>query len=51
LLVPIQKALKSASDLPDDAVVGLRARWLQGHIIRTVGGVALFVLAVAATIV
>lgn len=50
-LVPIQRSLKSGSDLAAVDVEGLRARWLRGHLIRTVIGVALFVLAVAATIV
>jgi O-acetylserine/cysteine efflux transporter len=34
---------------PMAAVDGLRARWLRGHLIRTVARVALFILAVAAT--
>jgi Domain of unknown function (DUF1772) len=50
-LVPIQRTLKSGTDLPAAAVEGLRARWLRGHLIRTVAGVALFVLAVVATTV
>ena len=50
-LVPIQRTLKSGSELPAAAVDGLRARWLRGHLVRTVLGVALFVLAVVATAV
>jgi hypothetical protein len=50
-LVPIQRTLRSGSELPAAAVDGLRARWLRGHLVRTVVGVALFVLAVAATTV
>jgi hypothetical protein len=50
-LVPIQRTLKSGSELPAAAVDGLRARWLRGHIIRAVVGVAVFALAVVATIV
>jgi len=50
-LVPIQRTLESGSELPDGAVEGLRARWLRGHLIRTVVGVALFMLAVVATTV
>ena len=50
-LVPIQRTLKSGSELPAAAVEGLRARWLRGHLIRTVAGVTLFILAVVATTV
>jgi hypothetical protein len=50
-LVPIQQTLKSGSDLSAAAVDRLRARWLRGHVLRTIVGVGLFVLAVVATIV
>jgi Domain of unknown function (DUF1772) len=50
-LVPIQRTLKSGAELPGATVEGLRARWLRGHLVRTVLGVALFVLAVVATTV
>jgi Domain of unknown function (DUF1772) len=50
-LVPIQRTLKSDAELPAVAVDGLRARWLRGHLIRTVAGVALFVVVVVATTV
>jgi hypothetical protein len=50
-LVPIQRTLKSGSEVPSAAVERLRSRWLRGHLIRTVVGVSLFVLAVLATIV
>jgi anthrone oxygenase-like protein len=50
-LVPIQRTLKSGSELPAAAVDGLRSRWLRGHLMRTVVGVALFFLAVVATMV
>ena len=50
-LVPIQRTLKSGTDLPAAAVDGLRAQWRRGHLIRTVVGVALFVLTVVATTV
>ncbi len=50
-LVPIQRTLKSGPDLPAAAVDRLRARWIRGHLIRTIIGVALFVLAVVAVIV
>ena len=33
--------------LPADDVDGLRARWLRGHLIRTLAAVVLFILAVA----
>jgi Domain of unknown function (DUF1772) len=50
-LVPIQRTLKSGTELPAATVEGLRARWLRGHLARTAVGVALFVLAVVATTV
>jgi Domain of unknown function (DUF1772) len=50
-LVPIQRTLKSGTELPAATVEGLRARWLRGHLVRTGVGVALFVLAVVATTV
>jgi hypothetical protein len=50
-LVPIQRTLKSGTQLPAAAVDGLRARWRRGHLIRTAAAVAQFALAVVATIV
>jgi hypothetical protein len=50
-LVPIQRTLKSATELPAADVERLRARWLRGHLVRTVAGVALFIVAVVATTV
>jgi hypothetical protein len=50
-LVPIQRTLKSGAELPAMTVEGLRARWLRGHLVRTVFGVGLFVLVVVATTV
>jgi hypothetical protein len=50
-LVPIQRTLKSGTELPAADVERLRARWLRGHLVRTVAGVALFVVAVVATTV
>jgi hypothetical protein len=50
-LIPIQRTLKSGSELPAATVERLRARWLRGHLIRTAVGVALFVLTVVATTV
>jgi Domain of unknown function (DUF1772) len=50
-LVPIQRTLKSGTELPAAEAEGLRARWLRGHLVRTGVGVALFVLAVVATTV
>jgi hypothetical protein len=50
-LIPIQRTLKSGSDLPAAVVDGLRERWFRGHLARTVLGVALFVVAVVATVV
>jgi hypothetical protein len=50
-LVPIQRTLRSGTELPAAAVEGLRARWLRGHLIRTVVGVVLFILAFVATTV
>jgi|SRR5262245_35340463 len=50
-LVPIQRTLTSDAELPPTAVEGLRTRWVRGHLFRTVGGVALFVLIVVATII
>ncbi|HEY3022432.1 MAG TPA: DUF1772 domain-containing protein [Actinomycetota bacterium] len=49
-LVPIQRTLQSGSELPAATVDELRTRWLRGHLIRAVAGVALFALAVVATI-
>lgn len=48
-LVPIQRTLKSDSELPRAALEGLRTRWVRGHLFRTVAGVAVFVLIVVAT--
>jgi hypothetical protein len=45
-LVPIQRRLSSGS--ASDAE-GLRARWLRGHLIRTLVAVAAFVVATVAT--
>jgi uncharacterized membrane protein len=39
-LVPIQRTLKSGTELPAADVERLRARWLRGHLVRTVLGVA-----------
>jgi hypothetical protein len=50
-LVPIQRTLKSGAELPAADVERLRARWLRGHLVRTVAGVALFIVAVVATTV
>jgi hypothetical protein len=50
-LIPIQRTLKSASDLPASVVDGLRDRWFRGHLARTVVGVALFAVAVVATVI
>jgi Domain of unknown function (DUF1772) len=50
-LVPIQRTLKSDSELPPAAVEGLRTHWLDGHLFRTVAAVALFALIVVATII
>jgi Domain of unknown function (DUF1772) len=50
-LVPIQRTLKSGTQLPAAAVDGLRARWRRGHLIRTAAAVTQFALAVLATIV
>jgi Domain of unknown function (DUF1772) len=50
-LVPIQRTLKSGTELPPATVEGLRARWLRGHLVRTAVGVTLFVVAVVATTV
>ena len=50
-LIPIQQTLKSGSEMPAAAVGELRARWIRGHLVRTVVGVLLFGLAVVATIV
>jgi Domain of unknown function (DUF1772) len=50
-LVPIQRTLKSGTELPAADVERLRARWLRGHLVRTVAGVALFIVAVVATTV
>jgi Domain of unknown function (DUF1772) len=48
-LVPIQRTLKAGMELSPAAVERLRARWLRGHLVRTVLGVALFILTVVAT--
>jgi Anthrone oxygenase len=50
-LVPIQRTLKAGAELPPAAVEGLRARWLRGHLVRTIVGVALFIVVVVATTV
>jgi Domain of unknown function (DUF1772) len=49
-LVPIQRTLQSGSELSAAAVDELRTRWLRGHLIRAITGVALFALAVVATV-
>jgi hypothetical protein len=49
-LVPIQRTLQSGSELSAAAIDELRTRWLRGHLIRAIAGVALFALAVVATI-
>jgi hypothetical protein len=49
-LVPIQRNLKSGPELSAATTDGLRARWLRGHLIRTVAAVGLFIMAVVATI-
>jgi Anthrone oxygenase len=51
LLVPIQRRLVASG--PDGAspeLERLRARWLRGHVLRTVVGLASFVLAVVAAV-
>jgi Anthrone oxygenase len=45
-LIPIQRTVKSGSELSLDDVDELRTRWLRGHLIRTVAAVVLFILAV-----
>ena len=50
-LIPIQRTLKSDSELPVAVADGLRERWFRGHLARTVVGVALFVVAVVATVI
>jgi hypothetical protein len=50
-LVPIQRTLKAGAELPPAAVEGLRTRWLRGHLVRTVVGVAVFIVAAVATTV
>jgi hypothetical protein len=50
-LIPIQRTLKAGTDLPPATVEGLRSRWLRGHLVRTVVGVAVFIVAAVATTV
>ena len=50
-LVPIQRTVQSGSELSAAAALDeLRTRWLRGHLIRAITGVAPFALAVVATI-
>jgi hypothetical protein len=49
-LVPIQRTLKSGSELPVASVDALRTRWLLGHLIRTVIAVGLFAVTAVAAI-
>jgi hypothetical protein len=49
-LVPIQRTVQSGSELSAAALDELRTRWLRGHLIRAITGVAPFALAVVATI-
>jgi Domain of unknown function (DUF1772) len=52
VLVPIQRRLvASGPQAPAAAVERLRARWLGGHLVRTAVALAVFVLAVVATVV
>jgi Domain of unknown function (DUF1772) len=48
-LVPIQRTLASSADIPAEVAGRLRTRWLRGHLVRTISGVALFVVIVVAT--
>ncbi len=50
-LIPIQRTLTSGSELRAADVEGLRARWLRGHLMRTVVAVAFFALTAVATTV
>jgi hypothetical protein len=50
-LVPIQQTLKSGTELPPADMERLRARWLRGHLVRTVAGLGMFIVAVVATTV
>lgn len=51
-LVPVQQRLAdTGKDLSNSEVGQLRARWLGGHLIRTVVAVACFVLLAAAAVV
>jgi hypothetical protein len=51
LLVPIQRRLvASGPDAASPELERLRARWLRGHVLRTVVGLAAFVLAVVAAV-
>ena len=50
-LVPIQQTLKSGTELPPADMERLRARWLRGHLVRTVAGLGMFIGAVVATTV
>jgi Domain of unknown function (DUF1772) len=50
-LIPIQRTLKSGADRPTAEVERLRTRWVRGHLLRTVAGLAMFSLAVVATTV
>jgi hypothetical protein len=50
-LIPIQRTLKAGTDLPPATVEGLRSRWLRGHLVRTVVGVAVFIVVAVATTV
>ena len=52
LLVPIQRRLVALGSEPPSAdVERLRAQWLGGHLVRTAVALAVFVLAVVATVV
>jgi hypothetical protein len=51
LLVPIQRRLVASGPAPPSAAEALRARWLGGHLARTVLALGCFALAVAATVV
>ena len=48
-LVPIQRTVRSGSELSTIDAGELRTRWLRGHLIRTVIAVALFAVTVVAT--
>jgi Domain of unknown function (DUF1772) len=50
-LVPIQRSVKSGTDQAGTDLERLRARWVRGHLARTVGAVSLLIVAVVATTV